>query len=165
MKQVLKAKVKDIYNLENNCKTMEGNLKIEKKRIKKERQKAEKQESRVEVEIVENEEDMDVPNVPTSNKFETLQNVSSDPREDVERCEKKECDSQTDFYECDICSAYFIMETSLKDHIIRKHTPTSESGSQTSMFSKITSLDEMTVYEKYPCFYCEKEIVSEVHLK
>ena len=57
------------------------------------------------------------------------------------------------------------METSLKDHIIRKHTPTSESGSQTSMISKTPSLDEKTVHEKYPCFYCEKEIASEVHLK
>ena len=161
LKKEIEEQENSIYNLENKCKNMEGNLKIEKKRIKKERQKAEKQESRVEVEIVENEEDMDVPNVPTSNKFETLQNVSSDPREDVERCEKKECDSQTDFYECDICSAYFIMETTLKDHIIRKHTPTSESGSQTSKIS----LDEKTVYEKYICFYCEKEIVSEVHLK
>ena len=50
---------------------MEDNFKFEKKRIKKKRQTAEKQEYIVKV---ENEEDVDVPNVPTKNKFESLQN-------------------------------------------------------------------------------------------
>ena len=169
LKKELEEHKESICNLENECKTMEGNLKIEKKRIKKERQRVEKQEIRVKVENVknvekeENEVDVDVPNVPTNNRFETLQNAESDPRKDV-----KECASQTDVFECDICSVNFIMETSLKEHIISKHKSTSESETQTSMISKISAhqrIVEQNEYAKYQCFYCEKEIGSKVQLK
>ena len=69
------------------------------------------------VEKEENEVDVNVINVHTNNRYETLQNVEIYPRKDV-----KECASQTDVFRCDLCIVDFIMETSLKDHIISSST-------------------------------------------
>ena len=173
LKKKLEECENSIHNLENKCKSLEDNLKVEKKRVKKERQKEEKQEHRVKVENVDNEEDVDVPNVPTNNIFEILRDVASDQKIDVKQINKKEFASQTEVFECDICSEYFIMETSLKDHTKRKHKQTSESETQTFMKSKISTVQqtvnektecENSEYENYSCFYCEKEITSEVPL-
>ena len=172
MKKEIEERDNSIHNLENRCKTMEGNLKVENKRIKKERQRPEKQEYRVKLENIEKEEndeiedEVDFPNVPTINKFETLQSIASDPSEDVERFDKKECASQTDVFECDTCKVVFLLETSLKDHTKRKHKTTSESETQTSANSKISAFqqtdDEKTEYENYSCFYCKNEITTEL---
>ena len=151
LKKKLEECENSIDNLENKCKSLEDNLKVEKKTVKKERQKEEKQEHRVKVENVENEEDVDVPNVPTNNIFEILRDVASDPKIDVKQIDKKEFASQTAVFQCDICSDYFIIKTSLKEHIKRKHNSSSESETKTFMNSKILTfqqtIDEKAEYE------------------
>ena len=66
-----------IQNLENKCKTLDDNLKIEKKKNKKERQKtdkrlAEESESKIKVETIKSEKNSVDVDVPTFNKFAIL---------------------------------------------------------------------------------------------
>ena len=113
-------------------------------------------------------------NVPIFNKFEALQNLKCDTCAD-KPVEQEDCWSQTAGLECIVCGVFFLSEANLNDHMKRNHKLTLESPTQTStpsMISKFQQTIEIkkTVknkeeeisdkFEKYPCLYCDKEIVS-----
>ena len=163
-----------IHNLENKCKTLEDSLKVEKKRNKKERQRSEKTDFEKQENSIIKEENfsnkrngVDVSNVQIFNKFETLTNYSSDQHENS-IAQTQEHFSQTDSIQCNFCSTNFLSETNLKNHVIQKHRPKSEAGSQTCITSKISrtqqTVEERKGFEPYNCFYCQTSILSETLL-
>ena len=160
-----------IFNLESKCSNLESILKVEKKKNKKERQKAEKAPFTVKIENVEmNEKLEEISNIPVFNKFEILQINPSIKSEDSESVEQKDCWSQTDGVECNICSRVFLVEANLKDHIARNHKTKLNSLTQTpaSTFSMVSKFQQTIVdkptFKPYECFYCETVMTSEVCL-
>ena len=103
-----------------------------------------------------------------------MENLKSDPCAD-KPVEQQDCWSQTAGLECVVCGVFFLSEANLNDHMKRNHKLTLESPTQTSTPSMISKFqqtieikktvenkeEEMSdKFEKYPCFYCDKEIVS-----
>ena len=160
-----------IFNLERKCSNLEGILKVEKKKNKKERQKAEKVPFTVKIENVEmNEKLEEISNIPVFNKFEILQINPSIKSEDSKSVEQKDCWSQTDGVECNICSRVFLVEANLKDHIGRNQKTKLDCLTQTpaSTFSMVSKFQQTIVdkptFKPYECFYCETFMTSEVCL-
>ena len=145
LKKTIEQNEYSIKNLENKCKTLDDNIKVEKKKNKKERQKAEKKlaeetESKIKVENIESEENSVDVRVPTFNKFETLEK-DGDWNERTKGIEKKD----------------------LNDHIAKNQTETSDSSAQTFTaitFSRSQQTSEV-MFEQYNCFYCGISITSE----
>ena len=79
-----------------------------------------------------NENLVEMSNIPIFNKFQTLQNNPCIKGEDSKSVDKKDCMSQTDNVECNICRSVFLLEANLKDHIARNHKTKSNSLTHTS---------------------------------
>ena len=164
LKQNIEMNEDLIHNLETKCKTLEHNLKVEKKKNKKERQKAEHNvvnEPVCEVKLeIDSENEADISDVPVYNRFTLLAKL------EIERVKKNSFITQTETFECEICSGIFSTEANFKDHKEIFHKETSESFSQTSTVS-FTSKFQQTddANENFAnCFYCGKLIDSELSL-
>ena len=162
LKKTIEQHEYSIQILENQCKTLDDNLKVEKKRNKKERQKVVKRleyESKIKVETMESEDNSVDVGVPTFNKFAILDDDNRDLNEHTEGIEKKDRGSQTDGIECQICNDFLPLDMILKDHLVKNHTENSDSFTQTSE-EKATE----ETFEQYNCFYCGIPITSESYL-
>ena len=111
---------------------------------------------------IDNEEDkVDVLNVSTFNKFETLQENFEIARNLIQM---KESNSQTDSFECQVCKENFSTRSRLADHIAVNHKETKDSFTETSNTYSISRFQQTETNESfmdYNCFYCDSLITSE----
>jgi hypothetical protein len=143
----LKEREEALETLQTKCDMMEETLKLERKKSKKERQKLEKKNSElitnIKLEPKEEEEmetDEVIAEVVTSNKFEPLISTSDQDERDS-RINKS------------IKHSGSCIDITPEPKISKAVQTSSISISQVSK-----------EYEKYACFYCEKEIASEQNL-
>ena len=98
-------------------------------------------------------------------KKEKVKLIKKEQKKDQENL-RKDASCQTDNFECGICSIILQSKISLSDHMKNNHKESVEASSQTAVkFGvKCQQTDKISLniesFEKYPCFYCGRMIVS-----